>query len=146
MRKGFTLIEMLVVLGILAIIFALGFPGLRNYIQASYLRSAVTALAQSLKQVGSIALTRSEPYHLNMTVNSGALSWTSDADTTNTNLVRTTLPYNAQIAGFDCSNSSNYTLSFTGRGMPTTGCSISVSLNGKTRLVTVLLTGKVVTP
>lgn len=143
-HRGFTLVEVLAVLAVLGVLAALGFSSLNTYIQSSRLREATLTLAQTIRSVGGAALTNSQPYNAQLTLNSGSITWQSD-DTAYAQAVSVTLPYGATVSSCSCSAKA-YRLSFTGRGLPLAGYDLQVSLYGKARTVTVLPTGKVVLP
>jgi len=63
-RKGYTLIELMVVVGIISLLFGLSFNGLNNLVQWSKLNRAAALLSSELKNIQSRAFYGGEYYKL----------------------------------------------------------------------------------
>lgn len=70
MRKGFTFIEILMVMIIIGVIAAFGIPRLRNSLEKQNVRSAKALLATLVATARGVAVSRGCPATLNLTVDS----------------------------------------------------------------------------
>lgn len=73
MPRGFTLIELIMVIAILAILTAIGVPSMRDFVRAAAVRGASSDLYAALITARSEAIKR----RTNVTVVPGGASWTS---------------------------------------------------------------------
>jgi prepilin-type N-terminal cleavage/methylation domain-containing protein len=69
-NRGFTVIEILIVMIIIGILAAFGIPRLRNSLEKQNVRSAKALLATLVATARSVAVSRGCPATLNMTVDS----------------------------------------------------------------------------
>src|SRR5712692_7962131 len=70
MRKGFTFIEILMVMIIIGVIAAFGIPRLRNSLEKQNVRSAKALLATLVATARGVAVSRGCPATLNLTLDS----------------------------------------------------------------------------
>jgi prepilin-type N-terminal cleavage/methylation domain-containing protein len=130
---GFTLLEMLVVLAVLAILLGIAGLTLSGYIRNLRLTETARTFGEALQRARELALTRSEI--VTVTVDGADLTWTGEGGTT----VTQTLPYGASVT-----NPANPAdLVFSGRGLPQTGQLFTLELYEQTRQVFVSPTGAV---
>lgn len=141
MRQGFTLLEFLIVLAVLAILGGVAAGSFNAYIQSSRLNQAVQEVAEALRSVGSRALAESRGYTITLTTGPGSrLEW-GNSERTVGSLV---LPHNVQIVSL---NPPGSTIKYVGRGFPVHQYRIGLRLGSRpVREVVLLPTGKVVTP
>jgi prepilin-type N-terminal cleavage/methylation domain-containing protein len=141
-KRGFGIVEMLVVLAVLGIALGLGLPNLQSYILHSQLNQAVEEVAVLIKRVEGQALTKGESHHLKVPY-TNTLSWGVDGGSDQGfTLSHGTLTACTLGGGGPCGGSLN----FSGRGLPAAQYSLTVTHRGKSQKVLLLLTGKVVIP
>lgn len=142
MNKGFTMIEMLIVLGVIGVATTFGLINFRSYLLANQNRQTIEELSRILKEVREKAITTSQGYKVTVTTGASAkyVTWqaTDVADTPKT----VTLPY-GNISSFDDTDGK---IDFTGRGLPDKQYVIETTYGGKVRKLVLLPTGKVVIP
>jgi type II secretion system protein H len=138
-RKGFSLIEILVVLAVLGILLGIGGLFLNSAVQRQRLNEATRTLGETLRQVSENAVTKSQI--VTATVTATGITWTNEDNVTKS----ASLPHNATIAGFG-TTTLPATISFNGRGLPDEGDRFSVTLNSQERRVNLLPTGAVTYP
>lgn len=141
MRLGFTLLELLMVLAVLAILGGVASVNLNGYIQSSRLNQALQEVAEALRSVGNRALTESRGYTVTLTTGTASrLEWANSEGTVGSLRV----PNNVQIVSL---NPSGSTIQYAGRGFPINQYRIGLQLGSRpVREVVLLPTGKVVTP
>lgn len=141
MRQGFTLLEFLIVLAVLAILGGVAAVSFNAYIQSSRLNQAAQEVAEALRSVGSRALTESRGYTITLTTGPGSrLEWVNSEQTVGSLAV----PHNVQIVSL---NPPGSTIKYVGRGFPVHQYRIGLRLGSRpVREVVLLPTGKVVTP
>jgi prepilin-type N-terminal cleavage/methylation domain-containing protein len=133
-QQGFSLIEMLMIIGVLSILLAIGAISLNQYLQNSRLNEASKVMGETLRRVSEIAITESQK--MIVSIGTDSLSWKEAA--TNTVRGTETLPHQAAI-----STKTTNTITFTGRGIPKEDESFTVSLNNKNKKVYLFVTGAV---
>jgi prepilin-type N-terminal cleavage/methylation domain-containing protein len=144
MKRGFGIVEMLVVLAVLGIALGLGFPSLQSYITRSQLNQSAEELATLIKRVGGQALNNSEVHYLNIPTGD-TLSWGVGSSGSGDQTFK--LGYGALASCTDASGTPCPAwLSFSGRGLPASQYNLTLSHKGRSQRVVVLLTGKVVIP
>jgi prepilin-type N-terminal cleavage/methylation domain-containing protein len=136
-QQGFSLIEMLIILGVLSILLGIGALNFNQYMQRSRLNEASKVMGETLRRVSELAITESQG--MIVTLGSNSLSWREAA--TNTPRGSQTLPYNATISA-----KSTSSIDFTGRGIPLESENFTVSLNSKNKEVYLFVTGAVSYP
>lgn len=141
MRGGFTLLELLVVLAVLAIFGGLAVVNLNGYIQNSRLNQALQEVAEALRSVGNRALAESRGYTVTVTTGAASrLEWANSEGTVGSLRVSN----NVQIVSLDPSGS---TIQYAGRGFPINQYRIGLQIGSRpAREVVLLPTGKVVIP
>ena len=137
--QGYTLIEILVVLGILGILLGIGFVSLIGFMNRTRAGEAAAELASGLRAAGSRALTTSEGVTVNFIDAGRTLSATNAA---NTKEDRRTLPNDAVVTA----TMPGGPIVFSGRGLPVQQYSVTLSAARQQRTVVLLVTGKVVLP
>ena len=104
---GMTLIEVLIVLGILGILLALAAPSLTNYVQRLRFNESVRTFSESLLRARDTA-TRSS-VAVEVVAAGGTVTWSNAA--TGAQLGRSEIPNGATL-------DSDTTIEFSGRGLP----------------------------
>jgi prepilin-type N-terminal cleavage/methylation domain-containing protein len=133
-QQGFSLLEILIVVGILSILLGIGALNVNQYIQRSRLDEASKVMGETLRRVSELAITESQKFEVS--IGSDTISWKETA--TNTPRGSQELPYNAVISA-----KSSSTFSFSGRGIPVDPENFTVSLNSKHKEVYLFVTGAV---
>lgn len=129
---GFTLIEMLIVLGVLGIMFAFAAPSLNGYLQQLRFREGVRTFSEHLLQARDTASKDSLTVRVHA---SGAeLTW-YDADS-DALLGRTELPNNTALE-------SSVTVLLSGRGLPLQQARFDLSDGHRSSSVWLLPTGAI---
>lgn len=143
MRKGFSLVEILIVLAVIGIVLSIGYGGLQRWITVSRVQAGGQELVRLIRDVGSKALTNSQAYSIVVSVNGNSLVWHSnDVGATNQTF---NLPSGVTVSYFN-NPQSNGQIDFTGRGLPNTSSNyqLKVKYGNLERTVVVLLSGKAV--
>jgi prepilin-type N-terminal cleavage/methylation domain-containing protein len=138
--RGFSLVEMLVVLAILGVLLAVGAVGLLGYLETTRLNQARQEVATALRLVGNKALSESQPYTVR--VHSGTparISWARAGSTGELGSV--TVPHNVRV-----SVNPSGPIQYVGRGFPVQQHVLTLERGSRSATVVVLTTGKVVTP
>ncbi len=145
-QKGFSIVEILVVLAILAILLAIGYRGLLAYLEAQRMREAVENVKNTLFETRNRAALESQAYRLKVCGND-RLGLAKDGGGDPCASAGNPLPYGIQLGMFDglCTTAKTE-LRFTGRGLPVESRCFVLSYRTRSRKVAVLATGKVVTP
>lgn len=136
-QQGVSLIEILIIVGVLSILLGIGALSLQQYIQRSRLNEATKVMGETLRRVSEIAMTESQ--RMVVTLSDDTLSWKEEAS--NTLRGSQKLPYNATISAKTSSS-----IAFSGRGIPVRDEAFTVSLNGKSKQVYLFVTGAVSYP
>ncbi|GEM84905.1 pilus assembly FimT family protein [Meiothermus hypogaeus] len=141
MRRGFTLLEMLIVLAVMAILGGLAVANLNAYIQSSRLNQALQEVAEALRSVGNRALTESRGYTVTITTGANSrLEWANSEGPVGSMVV----PNAVQIVSLTPSGS---TIQYAGRGFPLNQYRLGLQIGSRpAREVVLLPTGKVVIP
>ncbi|MGL4609862.1 MAG: pilus assembly FimT family protein [Trueperaceae bacterium] len=133
-QKGFSLLEMLLVLAILSILLTISGFLLNSYLQQQRLNEATRTLGETLRRIGELATTESQRYEVTFTENS--MTWENEDNVETTQ----TLPYNVVLT------LPMPDLEFSGRGLPQTGQTFTLTLNERVRTVYLAATGAVMYP
>lgn len=143
MRRGFSLIEILVILAILGIALSMGYTGLQRWVSFARVQGGSQELVRLIRDVGNRALNTGQAHSIEISVNSDSLIWHSnDAGATNQT---TKLPDGVTVSYFN-NPQGNGKLDFTGRGLPSTSSNyqLKVKYRSLERTIVVLLSGKAV--
>jgi prepilin-type N-terminal cleavage/methylation domain-containing protein len=137
-QKGFTLLELLIVLAILSILISIGGLALNGFLRQNRLNEGARAVGDLMKRVGDQAAARSQ----RLSVSTGALTsnsvviWSSD----DSELGRAVLPEGTTVRV-----SPNIPdIVFSARGLPQTQMNFTVERGGLSKEVYLLVTGLVV--
>lgn len=132
-NQGFSIVELMVAVAILAIIAGIGMPSFQAMMERSRLDSAADTLADSLRFARSEAVTRNATIEVDGTYANG---WNVKMGNT---VLREYTSFHNQV------NIDNDTaVSFNGRGMATSAQDFELDYDGgQTRCVEVLLSGAV---
>jgi len=133
-RKGFTLVEMLLVLAVLGVLMSLGTYGMQRYVKTLRLSESAHKVQSFLAQARNQAIKRSEAAYVDVGGNTLRLYDGNDQLKKTLNL-----PYRSQVA-------PGTRVYFTGRGLPDHQYVFTVQLGDRNRSVVLLPTGKVVIP
>ena len=131
--KGFSLVELLLVIAVLGILLSIGAITLNKVIKTQKLQEATVTLAENLRQAGNHA--RLESRTVRVKVSSSSISW--DYGTDASQFKSDKIPYSASI-------SPAATITFSGRGLPLASSSFTVGLYSKSKQVFLLPTGAVI--
>lgn len=137
--QGFTLMELLIILGILAILLAISAPSLFRFLQNTRANEAASTAAAGLRQAVGNALTRSEEVTVSLADSNTALAWSNAGGTLKQ---KTVLPH----AGVFTTIQPSSTITINGRGLPTEQYTLTLKTADVTRTVILMVTGKVTTP
>ncbi len=144
--RGYTLVELVVVLAILGVLFAVGVGALMHYLQLQRLRAAAEAAKSVAVAARNQAGVESVGYRLAV-CDAHTLGYAPEGSDACSAGKRRTLPYRARVElkNADCSASAAL-LRYSGRGLPLAQRCLEVTYAGRTRRVVVLLSGKVEVP
>ncbi len=131
--KGFSLIELLLVMAVLGVLLAIAGLNFNKFIKTQKLQEATSTLAENLRQAGNQA--RLESRELRIKSTSSSLSW--DYGTDASLFKNQALPHSAVLSPVT-------TVKFSGRGLPTTAATFTVTLYGNSKNVYLLPTGAVI--
>lgn len=131
-RRGFSLLELLIVLAVIGVLLGLGAPLLNQFIAQRRLDEAAITLSNALRRAGDQAITQSES--VTMTLNGSDISWQNEASQV---LGKARLPNSAKLT-------PTTTVTFSGRGLPTQKHDFTVSLASNQKAVYLLPTGAVI--
>lgn len=144
--SGFTLIELMVAIGILAVLVSLGIPSFNSFIQKTRLEAAVSDLSDALKYARSEAIQRNTTIDVDPEDAGYSAGWVVEDDALNPpELLRVhDQSFHSDISlvcgGIDCDE----TLEFTGRGTATSASfTLKHKVSGDTRYICVMLSGNV---
>ena len=130
--SGFTLVEMLIVVAVMAVIVSISGVFLNRSVQQQRLNEAATVLSESLRQAANKAMTESR--FIDVEVKGDKVTWLASSDSS---AIKTVLIPNKALV------SPVKTIKLTGRGLPETAQVFTASLNGKTKTISLLPTGVV---
>ena len=146
--RGFSLIELLIVLAILAILIPAGWGSILRYLETQRLRAAAEQVRSTLVGARNHAALESRGYTLTVcgpqilayepgsTPPSCTGQWT-------TKLLPGT---EVQVLATDCQSPASSDLFITGRGIPEEGRCFLVKRGTRSKKVVLLATGKVISP
>ncbi len=138
-QSGFSLIEILLVLGFASALISMGVVNLKSYMQELRLNQATTAFVGSLRQMEDDALRFSQKISLSESdLSIGRVVWKTD----NGDFGQLDLPHGAVISAVNKSIPSA-PIWFSGRGLPFQQATFELELNDNTREVVLLATGVV---
>lgn len=137
-QSGFTAVELMVAVVILAIVAAIGLPSLLSFIQQSRVDAAADDLAQSMRYARSEAVTRNSDVSV---VNAGS----NYSDGWSVVVGGVTLREHEALPDGVTTNFGN-NIAFNGRGMASASGSITLSYEGFTRCINFTLSGSVTQP
>ena len=146
-RKGFTLIELMIVITILAILLTLGIPSFRELIAAQRVRTAASAMYESLLIARSEAIKRNQPVSLHPNTGGFSNGWRVMLVDNVTSVRTQEALTNVDFAFFDSSNAaitspSSTTLSYTGLGrMSNIKTTVTMSATGTSKQWSVIAEG-----
>ncbi|WP_034345599.1 hypothetical protein [Deinococcus misasensis] len=133
-RSGYTLIEILVLVGILTILFSLGVGSYQSYQKAVQLNEMVEKTAGLIRDTQEASMTNSQSYLVDYV----PASTTFEVRDSSSTLIRTLkLPYG------EANNWIN-DIVFLSRGLPQQQYQFNLKNGARTRTVYVLTTGKVI--
>ena len=125
-QKGFTLIEMLVVIGIIAIVGAISFPVYQNMRPNITLNTATRDLATDMRYGQQLAVTEQLVY--NVIFNTGASSYEIRKDSDNDLILSKILP--SGITFYSITELTGNTAKFTATGAAVEPTAIILASNG----------------
>ena len=144
--KGFSLIEMLVVISILAIVAAAAIPNLIAWRSGMQFRAAVNELRNDLESAKTRAVKENARVTVAFNPTAGQYDMTYQDPGSNTILLKSqTLPAGVRIATENPAhtlNSDNKT-SFSSRGTADTGTIVLANHQGKTKSISITFIGKI---
>jgi prepilin-type N-terminal cleavage/methylation domain-containing protein len=116
-RRGFTLLEVIIVLALLAVVAAMGAPRLQASLRRRTTQTAVDQLAtaHSLARATAVRYGRVAQLH----IDAGAKKFWVDVDTSANGVgQRATIWYTRDLSGLTAMSSTRSTLCFDARGLP----------------------------
>lgn len=79
--RGFTLVELMVVIGIIAITAAVALPNITGYLRSAKIRSAQDAVASAIQRARNLAIMRNTQMGVSFVVQSNTRFWVHSEDT-----------------------------------------------------------------
>lgn len=143
MKRGFSLVELLIVLAVLGIVLSIGYVGLQRWVSLNRVQAGGQELIRLIRDIGGKALNTGQAYSIEVSVNGNSLVWHSnDVGATSQT---TKLPEGVTVSYFN-NPQSNGKVDFTGRGLPNTSSNyqLKVKYGNLERTIVVLLSGKAV--
>jgi prepilin-type N-terminal cleavage/methylation domain-containing protein len=145
--KGFSLIEMLVVISVLAIVAAAAIPNLIAWRSGMQFRAAVSELRNDLESAKTRAVKENAKVTVAFNPTAGQYDMTYQDPGSNTILLKSqTLPAGVRIASenpaYTLDSSGNKT-SFSSRGTADTGTIVLANQQGKTKSISISFIGKI---
>ena len=132
-NKGFSMVELMIVISIVGMLIGFGVPGYRRYSQTQSLRGSAENLVQTVQLQRSKAMSRGQDVVLNFNTSS-PYGWTSVCQGASNSYV---LPNGIQYAS---ANPASLTLSRSGR-VSTSGTVVFVNRLGTTDTVSIQISG-----
>jgi prepilin-type N-terminal cleavage/methylation domain-containing protein len=137
--KGFSLIEMLVVISILAIVAAAAIPNLIAWRSGMQFRAAVNDLRNDLESAKTRAVKENAKVTVAFNPTAGQYDMSYQDPGSNTILLKTqTLP-----AGVRINSDKSFSTSFSSRGTADTGTIVLTNQQGKTKSISISFIGKI---
>ena len=142
-RRGFTLLEVLVAMGILGVIAGIGFPRLAAYQRSVAMNEAANQIAQALQDTSARAVAGSAAQTVTFTLNAGT---GADLTITGSSTVTVTLERDAQLTSVKQGATNVTTVTYDVRGRPDNAAPVVIvaGFSDQTRTVRLLPTGKTV--
>jgi type IV pilus assembly protein PilE len=142
-NQGFTLLEILIVLGIIGVLAAIGFPNLMAYQRSVNMNEIANRVAQNFRDLSSRAVNNSAAQTVKFVLNAGA---GADMEITGSTSENITLDRDAKFTAVKVGSTDVTTVGFDVRGRPTNPATlvISVGFADQTRTIRLLPTGKTV--
>jgi prepilin-type N-terminal cleavage/methylation domain-containing protein len=142
-NRGFTLLEILIVLGIIGVIAAIGFPNLMAYQRSVNMKEVANRVAQNFRDLSSRAVNNSAAQNVKFVLNAGA---GADMEITGSTSENITLDQDAKFTAVKVGTTDVTTVGFDVRGRPTNASTlvITVGFADQTRTIRLLPTGKTV--
>jgi prepilin-type N-terminal cleavage/methylation domain-containing protein len=143
-QAGFTLLEILIVIGILAILLSIGFPQYASYQRGIVMRDVSNQIAQLLRDTGARAKAETNALTINFLINQPAgddFKISSDSKTSTVRLER-----DASISSVLMGGTIKNSVTFDVRGRPnnTAAIVIGAKFAERTAQIRLLTTGKTV--
>jgi type II secretion system protein H len=140
-QRGFTLIEMMIVLVIIGVLAAIAMPAYSTWKQQQAVNNAASSLLAHLKQARSLAVAENR----SVSVAFGSTDYTFDADTT-ISPASPCGPCRKNVIGYsqfsaNLSISPTTTRTFTSRGTANSG-TMTLSASGNSEAITVNIIGR----
>jgi prepilin-type N-terminal cleavage/methylation domain-containing protein len=132
-NRGFSLIEVMVVVGLVGLLLAATIPGMSAYLRSSRFRGAVNTLAADFHQARSLSTSERRTYEIRFTSGGYSVIQTASADT----LHRRTMP-----PGVTCAASGTATFFPWGLSTPV-DVTVSCSGGGTSRVLSLAANGSV---
>ena len=142
--KGFTLLEILIVMAMLGVLAAIGFPALASYQRSTIMREVSNNIAQVLQDSSARAVADSAAQTVTFTLNSAA---GTDLTMTAGGVSRTlTLDRDAKLTSVKEGTTDVTSVIFDVRGRPNNAAAIAINVafEDRTASVRLLATGKTV--
>jgi type IV fimbrial biogenesis protein FimT len=137
--KGFSLIEMLVVISILVIAAAAAIPNMIAWRSGMQFRAAVNELRNDLESAKTRAVKENAKVTVAFNPTAGQYDMTYQDPDSNTILLKSqTLP-----AGVRIDSSTSFSTSFSSRGTADTGTIVLANQQGKTKSISISFIGKI---
>jgi prepilin-type N-terminal cleavage/methylation domain-containing protein len=142
-NQGFTLLEILIVLGFIGVLAAIGFPNLMAYQRSVNMNDVANSIAQSFRDLSSRAVSDSAAQNVKFLLNAGA---GADMEITGSKSENITLNQDAKLTSVKVGTNNVTTVGFDVRGRPTNAATlvITVGFADQTRTIRLLPTGKTV--
>ncbi|MDQ6998085.1 MAG: GspH/FimT family pseudopilin [Mariprofundus sp.] len=138
-QRGFTLLEVIIVMAIMGIVAAIGIPSFSDWREKQAVRSAAQALLAQMKQARIMAVADNRSVSINFT----SSSYTFDADTTNDNscgLCKNELVPLSQFAN-NLTVSPTTRRTFSSRGTANSG-RVTLTSGGSSKIITINVVGR----
>jgi type IV pilus assembly protein PilE len=140
---GFTLLEVLIVISIIGVLAAVGFPRLMAYQRSVNMNDVANSIAQNLRDLSSRAVNNSAAQTVTFVLNTAA---GTDMNFTGSKSESIALGQNAKLTSVKVGTTAVTTVGFDVRGRPTNAATlvITVEFADQTRTIRLLPTGKTV--
>jgi prepilin-type N-terminal cleavage/methylation domain-containing protein len=137
-RRGFTMLELLLVLAIVGILLGIGSVGVARYLNQLKINEAMRTVIDAINQASNEALRSSRELTFSTNTAKTRLRWQEGSTT----IGQKDLPKSATVT--ITRSIGNQTPSFTARGLPTQQLALTVQRGSDTRTLTLLVTGLVI--